>query len=270
MTNASPAMPLMPAAFIGHGTPMNALGANKFTAAWRVLGDLVPRPRAVLIISAHWYVPDTLVTAMDWPPTIHDFYGFPAPLYEVRYPAPGLPEVAAEIIDLARPFRVSADTASWGFDHGSWAVMIHVFPDASVPVLELSVNAVEGVDYHFELGMKLAELRQRGVLVIGSGQVVNDQRGADRRLESGYDWANDFDAMAQEILLSEPSGIARLMRHPNFSRAAPSPDHFWPLVQFAGITSASHERAEVLVEGVVAGSISMTCFTVGLATTSPG
>lgn len=142
--------------------------------------------------------------------------------------------------------------------------MVHVFPDASVPVLQLSVNAAEGLDYHFELGTKLAALRTRGVLVIGSGQVVNDQRGADHRLASGYDWANDFDALAREILLWEPSAIARLVRHSHFHRAVPSPDHFWPLVQFAGIASASQESAEMPVEGVVGGSISMTCFTVGL------
>lgn len=264
MSNALSPTPSVPAAFIGHGTPMNALQHNKFTAAWRALGEVAPRPRAVVVVSAHWYVPATLVTAMQRPQTIHDFYGFPPPLYEVRYPAPGSPELASEIVEFLGPLSVSADASSWGLDHGSWAVMVHVFPDASVPVLELSVNAVEGIDYHFELGTKLAGLRERGVLVIGSGQVVNDQRGADPRLGSGYGWANDFDAMTQEILLSDPSDIARLMRHSHFSRAAPSPDHFWPLVQFAGIASASHEQAEVLVEGVVGGSISMTCFTVGL------
>lgn len=263
MSSQPPEAPLMPAAFIGHGIPMNAISQNKFTAAWRALGNAVPRPRAVLVVSAHWYVPSSLVTAMRQPRTIHDFYGFPPALYQVRYPAPGSPELAAEIAELARPIPVQTDAASWGLDHGSWAVMAHVFPDASVPVLELSVNSAEDLDYHFELGTKLAALRARGVLVIGSGQVVNDQRGADRHLDSGYGWANDFDAMAQEILLSDPEGIAKLTDHSHFHRAAPSPDHFWPLVQFAGIASASGEPAEVLVEGVIGGSISMTCFTVG-------
>jgi 4,5-DOPA dioxygenase extradiol len=217
----------------------------------------------VLVVSAHWYVDATLVTAMERPHTIHDFYGFPTPLYQVRYPAPGHPELAADIAELARAFGVRADAQSWGLDHGSWSVLVHVFPDATVPVLELSVNRVEGFEYHFELGRCLAALRDRGVLVIGSGQVVNDQRGADRRLQAGYEWANDFDAMARDILLSDPANIARLMHHPQFRRAAPSPDHFWPLVQFAGIASASPDQAEVLIEGVIAGSISMTCFAIG-------
>lgn len=253
----------MPAAFIGHGVPINAIEHNKFTAAWRAFGASVPRPRAVLVVSAHWYVDATLVTAMERPPTIHDFYGFPPPLYEVRYPAPGHPELAADIAELAKPFGVRVDADSWGLDHGSWAVLVHVFPDASVPVLELSVNGTEGLEYHFELGRCLAALRDRGVLVIGSGQVVNDQRGADRRLDAGYEWANDFDAMARDIVLSNPADIGQLMRHPQFRRAAPSPDHFWPLVQFAGIASASPEQAQVLIEGVIGGSISMTCFAVG-------
>lgn len=253
----------MPAAFIGHGTPLNAIASNEFTDAWRSFGASVPRPRAVLVSSAHWFVDSTRVTAMAKPRTIHDFYGFPAPLYDVQYPAPGSPEVAAEIAELGRPFDVVADAESWGLDHGSWAVLVHVFPDASVPVLELSVNGVEDLQYHFDLGTQLAALREHGVLFIGSGQVVNDQRGADRRVSGGYLWAEDFDAQTREILLSDPSEIARLTQHPHFRQAAPSPDHFWPLVQFAGMVSASSEKAEVMVEGVVGGSISMTCFTVG-------
>lgn len=253
----------MPAAFIGHGTPMNAIRPNRFTEAWRSFGESVPRPRAVLVSSAHWFVDSTRVTAMTAPPTIHDFYGFPAPLYDVRYPAAGAPAVASEIAELGRAFDVVADADSWGLDHGSWAVLVHVFPEASIPVLELSINAVEGLEYHFNLGRRLADLRERGVLFIGSGQVVNDQRGADPRIPGGHAWAVDFDARAREILLSDPSEIGRLMGHPSFRKAAPSPDHFWPLVQFAGIVSASPESAEVMVEGVVGGSISMTCFSVG-------
>lgn len=263
MTPESPEFGLMPAAFIGHGTPMNAVQPNSFTDAWRAFGASVPRPRAVVVSSAHWYVDATLVTAMPRPPTIHDFYGFPPSLYEVEYPAPGLPELATEIAELAAPFRVRPDADSWGLDHGGWAVLVHVFPDAAVPTLELSINGTEDLEYHFELGRRLAALRERGVLFIGSGQVVNDQRGADPRFAGGYAWANDFDAQAREILLTDPSEIGLLTRHPHFHQAAPSPDHFWPLVQFAGMVSASSEKAEVMVEGVIGGSISMTCFTVG-------
>lgn len=263
MTNAPTEETVMPAAFIGHGTPMNAIQHNKFTEAWRAFGASVPRPRAVLVVSAHWYLPATLVTAMANPPTIHDFYGFPPALYEVQYPAPGLPDLAAEIADLAKPFHVAADPDGWGLDHGSWAVLVHIFPDASVPAVELSVNAAEDLAYHFELGRRLAPLREQGVLVIGSGQVVNDQRGADRSLDVGFEWANEFDAIARDIVLSRPGDIEELTRHPHFHRAVPSPDHFWPLVEFAGMASASEENAEVMVEGVIGGSISMTCFTIG-------
>lgn len=260
---------LMPAAFIGHGTPMNAISRTRYTDAWQALGRAVPKPRAVVVASAHWYTDATLVTAMQRPRTIHDFMGFPKPLYEVRYPAPGLPQLADEIAELARPFPVGVDENRWGLDHGSWAVLVHVFPDASVPVVELSVNADEDLDYHFELGKRLAPLRERGVLFIGSGQVVNDQRGADREVEGGWEWANDFDARARKILLSDPADIGKLMSHPHFEKAAPSPDHFWPLVQFAGMVSESGGPAEILIDGVTGGSISMTCFTLGLGAGSP-
>lgn len=259
---------MMPAAFIGHGTPMNAIGRNRFTDAWRRFGEAVPKPRAVLVVSAHWYVDATLVTAMAQPRTIHDFYGFPQALYSARYPAPGLPSLAEEIADMAKPLRVATDL-EWGLDHGSWAVLAHVFPDASVPVVEMSVNASEGFEYHFELGRRLAPLRERGVVVIGSGQVVNDQRNANRSLDTGYDWANDYDARVRDILLSHPSEIWQVVQHPHFRRATPSPDHFWPLVQFAGLADATHETAAVLEEGVIGGSISMTCFTVGLRSQRP-
>jgi len=260
MSNDSSKPAWAPASFIGHGTPMNAIRPNRFTEAWRAFGRAVPRPRAVLVVSAHWYVGATLVTAMPRPPTIHDFAGFPRQLYEVQYPAPGLPDLAQEIVELSRPLRVEVDRDSWGLDHGSWAVLIHVFPDASVPVLQLSVNAAEGLDYHFELGRRLAPLRARGVVLLASGQVINGQRQADPRLESGYEWANDFDAEAREIMRSNPADIARLLRHPHFRDAAPTPDHFWPLVQFAGVASASAQRVNVMAEGVIGGSISMTCF----------
>lgn len=255
---------LMPAAFIGHGTPMNAIHPNRFTDAWRTFGQTVPRPRAVLCVSAHWFIDATVVTAMPHPRTIHDFGGFPADLYAVQYPAPGLPELAQEVADFVKPMRIGADRETWGLDHGSWAVLVRMFPDASVPVVELSVNAAEGLDYHFELGRRLAPLREQGVLVLASGQIVNGFRFADPRLEDGYAWAEDFDATARDILLSDPSDIGRLVRHSHFREAAPSPDHFWPLVQFAGLASTAPEQTDLLVGGVIGGSISMSCYTLGL------
>src|SRR4051812_18511100 len=180
----------MPAAFFGHGNPMNALEVNRYTSAWRAFGEAVPRPRAVLVVSAHWYINATAVTAMPRPRTIHDFYGFPDELFAVQYPAPGLPQLAEEISDAVQPTWAGAGVDSCGIDHGTWSVLVHAFPDATIPAVQLSINAGKPSHYRLELGRKLAPLRRRGVLIVGSGNVVHNLGGMNWKLPgAGFEWA---------------------------------------------------------------------------------
>jgi 4,5-DOPA dioxygenase extradiol len=256
----------MPAAFLGHGSPMNALEHNRYTEAWAAFGRAVPRPRAVLVVSAHWYIQATAVTAMPRPRTIHDFFGFPRALFEVEYPAPGLPELAEEVSDAVHPMWVGADRDSWGIDHGAWSVLVHAFPDADIPVVQLSVNAGKPMDYHVELGARLASLRNSGVLVLASGNVVHNLRGVDWKLpEHGFDWARRFDEDARTLMMEAPTEIAGLTGHRDFAEAVPTPDHFLPLLYVAGLAGAAGTGAEVLVDGYSFGSLSMTAYTLGLA-----
>ena len=253
----------MPIAFLGHGNPMNALQRNRYTEAWRIFGESVPRPRAILVISAHWYTNATAVTAMPRPRTIHDFYGFPQELFDVQYPAPGAPEVAEQVADVCKPTWVGRDIDSWGIDHGTWSVLLHAFPDASIPVIQLSLNAFKSFEHHLELGRKLAPLRDAGILVIGSGNVVHNLRAVDyRKADEAYDWARRFDEAARAVLEGTPADVAALDAHRDFSRAVPTPDHFLPLLYIAGL--ADTQGFDLLVEGHAAGSISMAAYTVGL------
>ncbi len=258
---------LMPAAFFGHGNPMNALEVNRYTTAWKAFGQAVPHPRAILVVSAHWYINATAVTAMPRPRTIHDFYGFPPPLFDVQYPAPGLPELADEVSDVVHPTWVGADVDSWGIDHGTWSVLVHAFPDASIPVVQLSINADKPLDYHLELGAKLAPLRERGVLIVTSGNVVHNLGGMDWKLaDDGYDWAHRFDEEAKARMLTDPTEFATLDAHRDFGHAVPTPDHFIPALYLAGLAGAAGGTdTEVLVDGYAYGSLSMTAYTLGLS-----
>ncbi|GED97020.1 4,5-DOPA dioxygenase extradiol [Gordonia crocea] len=264
MTTPSPTAPtLMPAAFLGHGNPMNALERNRYTESWRAFGRSVPTPRAIVVVSAHWYTNATAVTAMPLPRTIHDFYGFPRELFEVEYPAPGAPDVAEMVADIVKPIWVGLDEDSWGLDHGTWSVLRHAFPDASIPVIQLSLNAFKDLDHHLDIGRRLAPLREQGVLIVGSGNIVHNLRMVDfAQPDAGFDWAHRFDDAAQAMLTDTPTEVLTLDAHPDFRRAVPTPDHFLPMLYIAGL--AGDEALSPLVKGYAAGSLSMTAYTLGL------
>jgi 4,5-DOPA dioxygenase extradiol len=254
----------MPAAFVGHGSPMNALERNGYTESWRRFGASVPRPRAIVVISAHWYIHASAVTAMAHPNTIHDFYGFPDELFAVQYPAPGDPDLARDIAAVADPIWIGLDHDSWGIDHGTWSVLVHAFPDADIPVLHLSINADKPLEYHLELGAKLAPLRAQGVLLLASGNVVHNLGRVDWSLpQDGFDWAHRFDNAARQHMTSSPAGIVALQGHPDFHAAVPTSEHFIPLLYLAGLADAAGSVAEVLTDGYTYGALSMTAYTLG-------
>ncbi len=257
---------LMPAAFLGHGSPMNALEHNRYTDAWRLLGDTVPRPRAILAVSAHWYINATAVTAMAEPPTIHDFYGFPEDLFAIEYPAPGDPALAERVAAVADPVWVGIDRDSWGIDHGTWSLLVHAFPDADVPVVQLSIDATKPWEYHLDLGARLHPLRSEGVLIVASGNVVHNLGLIEwGKADHGTDWAHRFDDAAREAIISDdPASVLGLADHAVRALAVPTPDHFLPLLYLAGLAQAADEPCATLVDGYAYGSLSMTCYTLGL------
>lgn len=254
----------MPALFIGHGSPMNTLEHNGFTGAWRRMGAQLPRPRALLVVSAHWFFGATAVTAMPRPRTIHDFYGFPQALFDFDYPAPGAPDVAVEIVEAVKPTWCGLDQDQWGLDHGTWSVLAHLYPGADVPVVQLSINALKPLSYHLELGTRLAALRERGIMVLASGNVVHNlRRLLWNKPNEAFDWAERFDDAVVQQLAEAPSDILRLTEHRNYQAAVPTPDHFVPLLYLAGMAMHEGRPLDALVRGYAMGSISMTCYGLG-------
>ncbi|MGN6280330.1 4,5-DOPA dioxygenase extradiol [Frateuria sp.] len=252
-------MTRLPTLFLGHGNPMNALHDNPWTQAWSALGQRLPRPRGVLSVSAHWYVPETAVTAMAAPRTIHDFGGFPRELFEVQYPAPGDPDLARRVAELLQPLEVRADL-SWGLDHGSWSVLRHVFPAADIPVVQLSIDESQPPAFHYGLGQLLRPLRDEGILLVGSGDVVHNLHAYawGRHPVEPFDWALRFEALARELM--RRGEHQPLLDYESLGRDAelsvPTPDHFLPLLYVLG-ASAPGEPVSFPVEGMDGGSISM-------------
>lgn len=249
-----------PVLFIGHGSPMNAIERNRWSEAFRTLGASLNKPRAVLAVSAHWFVPGSRVTAQPHPTTIHDFGGFPPELYAVRYPAPGDPALAGAIAEAsAGQIRTTTD---WGLDHGSWSVLCHLFPDADVPVVQLSIDQHATPAQHARLGALLAPLRDQGVLILGSGNIVHNLSHAFRAWRAGEratpDWAAGFDAaMAAGLRGSERvASVVDALDRPDAALAHPTPEHFLPLI-YATAASDAGDEVDFPIEGFDMASLSM-------------
>jgi 4,5-DOPA dioxygenase extradiol len=255
----------MPAIFIGHGNPMNALASNQYTDGWRQLGRSVPTPRAIVCVSAHWYVPGVAVTAMRQPRTIHDFGGFPRELYAVTYPAPGSPELAQRVANLLAPLPVELDHG-WGLDHGTWSVLTHVYPDAAIPVIQLSIDETREAADHYQIASRLAPLRDDGVLILGSGNIVHNLHAYawGNHSAAAYDWAGRFERLARQLLADgdfEPL-VDYESLGPDALLSAPTPDHYLPLL-YVIAQRQQDEPVSFPVAGFDGGSISMLSVRIG-------
>ena len=254
-------MSFIPALFVGHGSPMNTLETNRFTTAWSEMAVSFPKPRAIVAISAHWYVATTAVTSMEHPRVIHDFSGFPQELSSFDYPVAGSPELARQLADLVQPDVVALDDSSWGIDHGTWSVLAHMYPHADVPVVQLAIDATRPLEYHMDLGAKLAPLMSEGVLILASGNVVHNLRQVARDGEGrGYDWAQRFDDDAHRIMSNEPATLGELRASADYDLAVPTPDHFLPLAYVAGLAAATNATVSTFAQGCTMGSLSMTSY----------
>jgi 4,5-DOPA dioxygenase extradiol len=250
----------MPTLFLGHGSPENAIADNAYTRALSALAADIPRPEAILVVSAHYMTEGSALTSAEHPRTIHDFYGFPEELYEVRYPAPGAPKLAADVAGLLGGVLDS----SWGLDHGAWSPMRHIWPDADVPTVELSIDLRTPPKTHYELGRKLSELPDEGVLVVGSGNIVHNLGAIDwNRPHGGYEWCSAFDAAVNERLEArDDAALIDYAALPGGRQSVPTPDHYLPLL-YAAAAAGTGAPAKTVYEGLEMGSLSMRCVRFG-------
>ena len=257
----------MPVLFIGHGSPMNAIEDNEFSQRWHQMGKEISTPKAVVVISAHWLTKGTLVTAMPNPKTIHDFGGFPQALFDVQYPAPGSPELATEIQKLITNPAVELDH-DWGLDHGTWSVVKHMYPDADIPVLQLSIDYYKPAAYHYELAKQLLSLRKKGVLIIGSGNMVHNLRMVAwdklNEPEYGFDWALEMNDIFKNKI---SNGFHKeLIQYEKLNKSAtlaiPSPDHYYPLLYILALQT-DNDKVEFFNDKAVGGSLTMTSVKIG-------
>lgn len=257
----------MPVLFIGHGSPMNAIEENPFVQGFRKAAKELPVPNAILCISAHWFTKGTFITSGENQRTIHDFYGFPKELFEVQYPAKGNPELATETQNLLLPIQAK-ETDDWGLDHGAWSVLRHMYPDADVPVIQMSIDYTKPPEYHFELAKKLGKLREKGVLILGSGNIVHNLRMVDWRnintLGAGWDWAIEAREKTNRWILD--GDFEKLIHYrqqgTEIQYAVPTPDHFLPMIYTLGLKGKS-EDLSLFNDELIGGSLSMTSLKVG-------
>ena len=259
----------MPLLFVGHGSPMNAIEENEFVHKWRELGSSLPKPRTILCVSAHWETKGTFVTAMEKPQTIHDFGGFPKALYEVQYPAPGSPELAKETKQIINKTEVGLDN-KWGLDHGCWSVIKNIYPKADIPVVQLSLDYYQTSQYHYDLARELAPLRNEGVLIVGSGNIVHNlgMVAWDRLNDNdyGYDWAIEAKERMKKFILDgdHQSLIDYKSQGRAFNLSIPTPEHFLPLLYILGLKD-ENEKVSIFNDKTVAGSLAMTSMIIGNA-----
>jgi len=255
----------MPAIFFGHGNPMNALYQNAWTDAWARIGREIPRPRAILCISAHWFITETAVTIMERPRTIHDFGGFPQELFEFQYPAEGSLELADRVCTLLKPTEVKMDKR-WGLDHGTWSVLCHVYPEADIPVVQLSIDETQPAEFHYGLALRLSPLRDEGILICGSGNIVHNLHtyAWGKHVPEPLDWAQRFETTARKMILSgnhEPLIDYELLGK-DALLSAPTPEHYLPLIYILAL-QRDGEKVSFPVEGFDGGSISMLSVQIG-------